>query len=105
MGLYSTLQNVNEILKKAQEQNYKNNFVTAGGSKSEIWSGFEADQSYVVCGPCSNRIVYTVSKYMVTAIFITSSKKASHVKVQQKAVDAHLKVLSDHSSGKTLLKN
>jgi hypothetical protein len=36
MGLYSTLQNVNEILKKAQEQNYKNNFVTAGGSKSEI---------------------------------------------------------------------
>lgn len=35
-GLHNILQIVHEFLKKAQEQNYKTNFVTAGGSKPGI---------------------------------------------------------------------
>jgi hypothetical protein len=35
-GLHNILQIVNEFLKKAQEQNYKNNFVAAGRSKPGI---------------------------------------------------------------------
>ena len=42
---------------------------------------------------------------MVTTIAITRSKKVSVIKFQYEAVDAHLKVLSDLSYGKTLHKN